>query len=78
LIRGGEDSPWRDLFWGQIDYRAKVECLPRVFVGHSPLRIPPHWHLRMAKIDGGGQMRLENSLTAEPVFIDDIACTPLD
>jgi len=78
LIRRGEDSPWRDLFWGQIDYRAKVECLPRVFAGHSPLRIPPHWHMRAAKIDGGGQLRLENSLTAEPVFIDDIACMSLD
>lgn len=45
LSRGGLDEAWRDIFAGQLDYRVRVEIMPRLFTGPSSVRLPPSWHM---------------------------------
>ncbi|MEO8304048.1 MAG: transglutaminase domain-containing protein [Betaproteobacteria bacterium] len=41
----GRDRAWRDYFLGQLDYRMKTQCLPRLFTGNPSVRFPPAWHI---------------------------------
>jgi len=77
VTRPGERSPWRDIFFGRIDYRARVECLPRLFTGLPGFRLPVAWHLNVSRIEGGIRTCLEDSSNGEAVFSDDVSCERL-
>ena len=72
--RPGDRSPWRDIFFGRIDYRARVECLPHLFTGLPGFRLPVAWHLNVSRIEGGTRTCLEDSSNGEAVFSDDVSC----
>jgi transglutaminase-like putative cysteine protease len=49
----GRDVAWRNHFFGQLDYRMKTECLPRLFTGNPAVRFPRAWYL-LTRIEGEG------------------------
>ena len=53
LSVGGRDAPWRDYFFGCLDYRMKTQCLPRVFNHNPGMPFPPAWHM-LTSADGMG------------------------
>ena len=53
LSVGGRDAPWRDYFFGCLDYRMKTQCLPRVFNHNPGMPFPPAWHM-LTSADGTG------------------------
>ena len=58
LSKGGEDSLWRDRFYGRIDARLIMECLPQSFIGAIGLPIPPVWHILRTIEGNGARIRL--------------------
>jgi hypothetical protein len=77
VTRPGDRSDWRDIFFGRVDYRARVECLPHLFTGLPGFQLPPAWHQNVSHIDGGIRTCLENSDNGESVFSDDLSCEVL-
>jgi hypothetical protein len=77
VTRPGDRSPWRDIFFGRVDYRARVECLPQLFTGLPGFRIPAAWHLNVSHIEGGTRTCLEDSSSGEAVFSEDVGCERL-
>lgn len=53
LSPAGRDEAWRDYFFGRIDHRLVVECLPHLFNGTGAVRLPDAWH-RLIAADGPG------------------------
>jgi transglutaminase-like putative cysteine protease len=51
--RGGRDAAWKDYFVGELDYRMKTECLPRLFSGAGDVRLPPI-AMRLSRLDEEG------------------------
>ena len=41
----GRDAPWRDYFFGSLDYRMKTQVLPRMFNHNPGMPFPPAWHM---------------------------------
>lgn len=72
LSASGRDSDWRDYFFGQLDYRMKTECLPRLFTGHPTVRFPPVWHLRSRSPDAGVETGLFDTESGVPVYRDHV------
>jgi hypothetical protein len=71
LSAGGRDAAWRDIFTGSVDYRMKVEVLPRVFTGLSTVRLPPAWRMMTARGPAGGvEMAFEDIATGAPAYRD--------
>jgi hypothetical protein len=58
LSRGGEDAPWRNLFFGRIEPRLITECLPTAFTGAIGVPVPPKWHILRAIKDAGVEIHL--------------------
>jgi len=77
VTRPGDRSDWRDIFFGRVDYRARVECLPHLFTGLPGFQLPTAWHQNVSHIDGGIRTCLENSDNGESVFSDDLSCEVL-
>lgn len=71
----GRDSDWRDYFFGQIDYRMKTECLPRLFTGHPTVRFPPIWHLLSRPLDAGVETGVFDTGSGVPVYRDHVVVT---
>jgi hypothetical protein len=38
-------TEWSHYYFGNLDYRMKTECFPRMFVGHMGVRRPAAWYL---------------------------------
>ncbi len=55
LSANGRDHAWRDYFVGQLDYRMKTQCLPRLFDKSPSLHMPRSWHLLTRRSDGGAE-----------------------
>lgn len=53
LSRGGHDSPWKDCFLGNLDYRMKTECLPHAITGMTGVKFPPSWYMISAMAGEG-------------------------
>jgi hypothetical protein len=71
LSAGGRDAAWRDIFTGAVDYRMKVEVLPRVFTGLSTIRLPPAWRMMTARAPRGGvEMAFEDIATGALAYRD--------
>jgi hypothetical protein len=77
VTRAADRAPWRNIFFGRIDYRARVECLPQLFTGLPGFRLPVAWHLNVSRIEGGIRTRLEIASNGEAVFSDDVSCERL-
>jgi hypothetical protein len=77
LTRPGDRSPWRDIFFGRLDYRARAECLPHFFTGLPGIRLPVAWHLNVSHIESGTRTRFEDSSSGEAVFSEDVSCERL-
>jgi transglutaminase-like putative cysteine protease len=74
VTRPGDGSDWRDVFFGRVDYRARVECLPHIFAGLPSFQLPLAWHLNALHVAGAIRTRLEDSNSGEAVFSDDVSC----
>ncbi|HEY3732112.1 MAG TPA: transglutaminase domain-containing protein [Steroidobacteraceae bacterium] len=77
VTRPGERSDWRNIFFGRVDYRARVECLPHIFAGLPGFQLPLAWHLNVLHLEGAIRTRLEDSDSGEAVFSDDVSCEVL-
>ncbi len=53
LSMAGRDQDWRDLFAGQIDYRAVTQCFPLAFTGPMSVRFSPTWQMVQVGASGG-------------------------
>ncbi|NDP42514.1 MAG: transglutaminase domain-containing protein [Aromatoleum sp.] len=72
LSARGRDAPWRDYFMGQLDYRMKTECLPRLFSRSPGLRLPAAWRM-LARADGEAtEIGLYDCKTGAPIYRDRI------
>ena len=73
LSARGRDRPWRDYFAGQLDYRMKTQCFPRIFNSSPTIRLPPAWHL-LARPEGeGAEIGFFNNDTGSLVYRDRIS-----
>jgi len=77
VTRPGEASAWRDIFFGRIDYRARMECLPHLFTGLPGVQVPSCWHLNVERMEGGIRSRLEDSSCGAVVFSQEVRCQRL-
>jgi hypothetical protein len=68
LSMGGRDRAWRDMFTGAIDYRMKVQVLPRIFTGPSSIRFPDAWHMVTRLLPGGVEIAFEDVETGSLVY----------
>jgi hypothetical protein len=48
LSEGGLDPAWRNIFAGQVDYRAVTQCFPLAFIGPMSVQFPSSWHMVQA------------------------------
>jgi Transglutaminase-like superfamily len=77
----GRDAPWRDYFFGLLDYRMKTQCLPRLFNQNPSMPFPAAWHM-LARVDGKGiEVGFFENDSGTPVYRDRIsvlqeACVP--
>ncbi len=48
-LAGGkyEESSWSRYYFGRMDYRMKVQCLPHIMIGNTGVRFPAAWHMTM-------------------------------
>jgi hypothetical protein len=53
LSSGGRSAEWRDRFFGRIDPRLIMECLPGSFTGAVGVPVPAQWHI-LRTIEGHG------------------------
>lgn len=72
LSAAGRDADWRDYFFGEIDYRMKTECLPRLFTGHPTVVFPALWHLRCRVRDTDVEMGIFDTGSGAPVYRDQV------
>ncbi len=78
LSRGGLDAPWRDYFFGEVDYRMTTERLPHVFNGAGAVRFPEAV-LRLPKlVDGGLRSSYYDADTGALVYADTVAVLEID
>ncbi|MGP0094545.1 MAG: transglutaminase-like domain-containing protein [Xanthobacteraceae bacterium] len=73
LSANGRDKPWRNYFFGALDYRMKTECLPRLFTGMSTIHFPPAWHLLGRGHPEGAEIGIFDNETGAPVYRDHIS-----
>jgi hypothetical protein len=69
LSLGGNDSQWRDHFYGRVDDRMVTQLLPFKFTGYPGVGIPDNWHMLQTAIDGGIEVSL-SGIDGEPVYSD--------
>ncbi len=72
LSNGGEDSTWREHFYGRADIRLVTECLPQSFVGAIGVPVPPAWHILRTKREEGVDIHLVD-LNGSFIYRDQIA-----
>lgn len=62
LSAGGQDTEWRNVFAGAVDYRMKTQVFPDIFTGAPGVPMGEAWH-RLLRLTPGG---LASSLVAIP------------
>jgi hypothetical protein len=82
LSLGGRDPLWRDYFFGQLDYRMKTECLPRLFTGTPTVRLPPVWHMLIRFPGSGVETGIFDASSGalvyrDQVLVESVNATPL-
>jgi hypothetical protein len=73
LSGGGRDPVWRDYHLGEVDYRMKTECLPRIFGGGAHARFPKVWHSRSRLTDEGTEIAFHDTSTGALIYRDQIS-----
>jgi hypothetical protein len=69
----GRDAPWRDYFFGLLDYRMKTQCLPRLFNQNPSMPFPAAWHM-LARVEGKGiEVGIFDNDSGTPVYRDRIS-----
>ena len=58
LSKGGDDTQWRDHFYGQVDARLVTECLPNAFIGALGVPVPASWHILRTIQESGVEIEL--------------------
>jgi hypothetical protein len=53
LSARGRNKLWRDYFLGNLDYRMKTQCLPRLFDSAAAIRFPARWYM-LPRLDAEG------------------------
>lgn len=72
LSRSGQETDWRDIYFGAIDYRMTTECFPRHFVGPMSLRLPEQWNLITKLETEGTSTYFSHAITGAPIYSDHI------
>jgi hypothetical protein len=72
LSPGGLDTVWRDHFFGRLDYRMAIECMPREFTGALGVPLPPAWCVVQVSVPGGVEINFLD-VSGSPVYAD-IVC----
>jgi hypothetical protein len=75
LSLGGQDSQWRDHFYGRIDARMVTQRLPYQFTGSLGLPMPRAWHIVQTAADEGVEICLEG-VDGRAVYSDFVAVAP--
>lgn len=78
LSAGGRDPRWRDYYFGELDYRMKTECLPRLFTGMPTVRVPAVWHSLARVRDGGVEVGIFDTGSGAPVYRDHVVVERLN
>jgi hypothetical protein len=76
LSARGRDRPWRDYFAGQLDYRMKTQCFPRLFNSSPTFRLPPAWHLLVRPEGEGAEIGFFANDSGSLVYRDRISVRP--
>jgi len=76
LSCGGRDLAWRRVHMGVMDYRLKVQVLPRLFTGPSTIRLPRAWHMLMQRLPEGFENRFIDAYTGAHVYSDRLFLRP--
>ncbi len=74
LSAGGQDSVWRDVFFGRLDARLTNQCFPFDFTGAIGIPMPNGWHIVQGARNDGVTIDLLG-LDGTPVYQDDIQVT---
>lgn len=72
LSCGGRAGDWRDRFFGRIDPRLIMECLPVSFTGAVGVPVPPQWHI-LRTIEGHGAAIDLVGLDGRSIYRDSIS-----
>jgi hypothetical protein len=73
LAAGGRDPWWNHYYAGEIDYRMKTECLPRLFNGAASVRLPQSWRRTARLAEGGLEVRYSESRSNVMIYVDSFA-----
>jgi len=68
----GRDVAWADYFFGALDPRLTTQCLPRLFTGLSPVRLPVAWHMLSRPLQKGIEIGFFSVKTGAMVYLDRI------
>jgi hypothetical protein len=73
FANGGREPQWRDYYRGQVDYRMKTECLPRLFNGTGAIRLPSACHRLSSLRDEGMELAFYDSRTGALAYSEQVA-----
>lgn len=72
LSAGGQDSRWRDIYVGALDYRMKTQVLPQIFIGAPGVPMPPAWRRLTRSVPGGTVSSMISAADGSLIYSDDI------
>ena len=71
------ESLWSRYYFGRMDYRMKVQCLPHLIIGNTGVRFPPAWYLTTALTAEGCATSYYALETGQLLYRDEIrVCRP--
>lgn len=73
LSRGGEDSAWRDIFYGKLEPRLTNQCLPLDFTGAVGVPLLPAWCILQSATGLNEVGVAMTGSDGQPVYTDFIA-----
>jgi transglutaminase-like putative cysteine protease len=73
LSMAGRDPAWRDLFAGQIDYRAVTQCFPQAFTGPMSVRFSPAWHMVQVGARDGVDIAYTDAENGSLIYRDQVS-----
>ncbi len=76
LSAGGKDRSWRDHFFGSVDARVVMQCLPLHFTGAMSLRFPLGWHMVQTRAENGIDIEFIE-YDGTPLYRDRVVLRPL-
>jgi transglutaminase-like putative cysteine protease len=72
LSTAGQDQGWRNLFAGQIDYRAVTQCFPLAFTGPMSVRFSEAWHMIQVGAPQGVDIAFTDVADGSLIFRDKV------